>query len=203
MKIYCACCKKWTLDSTDKFVCGGPYRGDMFRPKPGLKAYGDFFRFNHRTRAGDLVCPLCQQGIVKRNGDLLTEHGTIKPGQATVDTSISLIYTDVERYAWLKSTEYSRELPEKEVSEPQITPEAPEPTEPPPFTPDINGPTWKPDEVVEKTEDPADSPEDEDKSDIKTADTGGWVCMKCGRECKSYAGLMVHMRVHPENTDDD
>lgn len=108
MKIYCFLCKRHVLDTSEKFVMGGPYKGEMFsllNPKAWQVK-----QFRAGATKGNLVCPHCE-GPFSRRGALLTEHGTIKPGQQTVDTSLSIIHHEGIMKGRLKHIIDSKELP--------------------------------------------------------------------------------------------
>lgn len=95
MKVFCVRCMRWILDTSDKFVCGGPYNGSMFQKSDdGLDNFAHYFLFHSTTTEGNLFCPFCDQKFMHENDILLTEHGLIMPGQGSVDTSISCIYPD-------------------------------------------------------------------------------------------------------------
>lgn len=110
MKILCGTCKRWICEPTDKFVLGGPYNGTMFScPHKMMRKF--MFKSSTAVVRGKLFCPVCKRPILKKNGDLLTEHGLIRPGQTTVDTSFSVLHQDGMAVGKLQRVEYSKELP--------------------------------------------------------------------------------------------
>lgn len=113
MHIFCPNCKRQILDTSPEFVCGGPYTGAMFAPPTGRRAFrSNAFRFRQwATMPGKrLPCPSCGNFLLRRDGGLLTEHGIIKPGQATVDMGFSVMHHDGEAEGYLRTAqEYSRE----------------------------------------------------------------------------------------------
>ncbi len=92
MKIYCQTCKEYVLDTSDKFVIGGPYNGAMFQAPSQARYHVDAFMFNEWVVHGDLFCPRCEQGFIIA-GVILTEHGLIKEGQGSIDADYSVIHT--------------------------------------------------------------------------------------------------------------
>jgi hypothetical protein len=113
MHIFCPNCKRQILDTSPEFVCGGPYFGAMFAPPTGRRAFrSNSFRFRQwATMPGKrLPCPSCGNFLLRRDGGLLTEHGIIKAGQATVDMGFSVIHHEGEAEGYLRTAqEYSRE----------------------------------------------------------------------------------------------
>ena len=88
MKIFCFTCKEHVLNTTDKFVLGGPYSGEMFEPVQDDGYWGNMF--HHSATGGDMFCPRCE-GLFIENNELLTEYGIIRNGQRTVDKSFSIV----------------------------------------------------------------------------------------------------------------
>ncbi len=95
MKIYCQTCKEYVLDTSDKFVIGGPYNGAMFQAPSQSRYHVDAFMFKEWVVHGDLFCPRCEQGFIIA-GVILAEHGLIKEGQGSIDTDFSVIHTEGE-----------------------------------------------------------------------------------------------------------
>ena len=97
MKIYCKTCNKYILDTSPEFIIGGPYDGSMFQ-KVTNRRYQlslNFPKLVKNTRKGSLTCPMCDATLEGRDGVLLTEHGRVRPGQATIDTRISFIHPNL------------------------------------------------------------------------------------------------------------
>ena len=84
IKVFCSICMEYIFNTTDKFMCGGPYNGAMFAEahEPG---WGRYFLFHESITDGNLFCPRCEQSFVGADGSLVTEFGRIKAGQKTVD----------------------------------------------------------------------------------------------------------------------
>jgi len=51
----------------------------------------NYFAFQEWAKEGNLWCPNCEQWFIHPNGDILTEHGIVKKGAKTIDTSIQII----------------------------------------------------------------------------------------------------------------
>lgn len=95
MKVFCQTCKEYVLDTSDKFVIGGPYNGAMFQAPSQVRYHVDAFMFAEWVEYGNLFCPRCTQGFIIA-GVILTEHGLIKEGQGSIDTDFSVIHADGE-----------------------------------------------------------------------------------------------------------
>lgn len=93
MRIYCLCCKKHILDTTEAFICGGPYNGTMFISSQGMPPYSKYPR--HETIKGrNLQCPWCSAPFLGVKDELLTEHGKIKAGQKTYDPNFNIVWQE-------------------------------------------------------------------------------------------------------------
>jgi len=74
MKIYCPYCREYILDTTKRFVTGGPYSGDMFSKAEQPRWNNpDYFQFSKSTTGGSLYCPRCEANFIKA-GKILTEY---------------------------------------------------------------------------------------------------------------------------------
>lgn len=92
MKIFCFICKDHVLNTTDQFKPGGPYHGTMFEcAKPGAWR-SHMFKQSETVKKAALFCPRCEGAFIRRDGALLTEHGTVYPGQASIDTSFTIVH---------------------------------------------------------------------------------------------------------------
>ncbi len=111
MRIYCPICKMNIVDTTPDFVCGGPYAAGMFKPGARFTAAQYNVAALKTKRPEHLPCPRCKKPFINRDGSILTEHGLIRAGQATVDMSFSIVYPDGHEHAGMLMTaqEWSRE----------------------------------------------------------------------------------------------
>ena len=102
MIIYCLTCREPVLRTSEKFVPGGPYTGDMFESYKNCTRYADDFNFGDWVNSGNLWCPRCIQNFIQ-GGEILTEHGRIRAGQAKIDKSVSVVYQEGDLAGMLKS----------------------------------------------------------------------------------------------------
>lgn len=109
MKIYCQTCKEYVLESSDKFVVGGPYNGAMFKSAAYDRYSASMFPCREDVKDGNLFCPRCLGLFIDTPGNLLTEHGVIMKGQESLDTSFSIIHADGEMKGYLKYIKPSKE----------------------------------------------------------------------------------------------
>lgn len=111
MKLYCFFCREYILETTDKFVVGGPYHGAMFSKADQPRwSNPDYFQFSESAKNGDLYCPRCCNNVIRNDGSILSEHGIIQKGQKSVDTSHSIIYCKGELAGKLMTVnEFSKE----------------------------------------------------------------------------------------------
>jgi len=106
IRIYCSACRQYILDASPQFVPGGPYHGAMFqRPRQTKLRGNSYFKFVEGIRGGNLYCPRCDNAFIKRDGELITEHGILRSGQRTIDKRIKIIHPDLR----LKNLNYSGE----------------------------------------------------------------------------------------------
>jgi len=153
IKVFCPMCMHYILRTSGAFVAGGPYDGSMFMIPPDKPDAANYFPFETWVTEGNLLCPMCDQQFVTPEGNLLTEHGLVKPGQVSIDTTLSVIYPD---NMLMSDSTFSREVREGDISrETVVTPE-PEP------------------EVPEEVDDEPEVDEDV----IPVSD--GFTCRKCG-----------------------
>ena len=122
MRIYCMTCKTYVLDTTDKFRCGGPYSGNMFKAPKGKEGHMNYFQFEEPVRDENIFCPYCANHLHDGAWGLLTEHGLLPSGQRTIDTAFSVIYED----GTLKSdSTFAKERSEIEDEGSKVEPESP------------------------------------------------------------------------------
>lgn len=93
LKIFCLTCKEYILETSDEFVCGGPYHGAMFEGATADKWAATLFKLHETVKGGDLFCPRCMGPFIVA-GRLLTEHGVIQPGQTSIDTSFNIVHQE-------------------------------------------------------------------------------------------------------------
>lgn len=89
MRIFCLTCKEPVLDTSAELKLGGPYHGGMFAPLEKWKV--STFKCRDDITQGKLVCPRCH-GFFIVGGVLCTEHGTVQPGQTSLDPSQSIMW---------------------------------------------------------------------------------------------------------------
>lgn len=100
--IYCLSCREPVLRTSPKFKPGGPYTGDMFESYKNCTRYADDFNFEDWVNSGNLWCPRCAQNFI-HGGELLTEYGRIRVGQAKINESVSIVHKGGELDGLLKS----------------------------------------------------------------------------------------------------
>ena len=123
MEIYCLTCREHILRTSDEFVLGVPYTGNMFTGVHGDRWRETMFRQVDSVRGGDLHCPRCMGNFII-DGKLLTEHGIVYPGQESVDTSVDIVHREGEVRGILKGIIDSR--PAGEIVEQLDPPEVDE-----------------------------------------------------------------------------
>jgi hypothetical protein len=112
MKIFCLTCKKHVLDTTETFVCGGPYNGTMFVSAQGMPPYAKYPRHVGVVKK-NLQCPWCSAPFLGVSDELLTEHGKIKAGQKTYDPEFSIVWQEGPAKGKLMYIKDAPESPEK------------------------------------------------------------------------------------------
>lgn len=116
MKIYCLTCKRYVLDTTEAFVCGGPYNGTMFVSTKAMPFYRKYPK-HEGIKGRNLQCPWCTGQFLGVSGELLTEHGKIKSGQTTYDPEFNIVWQDGPAKGQLM---YIKEAPEGVLPSPII-----------------------------------------------------------------------------------
>jgi hypothetical protein len=96
MRILCPNCRRVVLETSEKFKPGGPYTSAMFAPHHGRIRTPNSFQYERWTYMGEhLPCPFCDNFFIdQRTGALLSEHGWIQRGQASVDESLCILNAD-------------------------------------------------------------------------------------------------------------
>lgn len=112
MKIFCLTCKKHVLDTTEAFICGGPYNGTMFVSSSGMPPYAKYPKHAGIVKK-NLQCPWCSAPFLGIKDELLTEHGKIKAGQRTYDPDFSIVWQDGQAKGKLMYIKDAQESPEK------------------------------------------------------------------------------------------
>lgn len=102
MIIYCVSCREPCLETSEKFIPGSEYTGEMFQSYKNDHAYAADFNFEAWETEGNLWCPRCEQNFIQ-DGEILTEHGRIKKGQGKINTSMSAIHEEGDLKGMLKS----------------------------------------------------------------------------------------------------
>jgi len=166
MIIWCLTCRERILRTTGDFILGGPYSGNMFESVHDSKWAATMFPQRPDIKGGLLNCPRCMSAFIVR-GELLTEHGVVKPGQDSIDTSFSVVNDSGEFAGRLREVCYSRELP----AEPTIIDEEPK------------------GEVVEQINPPEETDEQWGVGVVSPL----LICPKCGREYKDQGWFDKHV----------
>lgn len=81
------------MDTTEAFICGGPYNGTMFKSAQGMPPYAKYPRHAGIVKK-NLQCPWCSGVFLGPSDELLTEHGKIKAGQKTYDPDFSIVWQE-------------------------------------------------------------------------------------------------------------
>lgn len=164
--IFCLSCREAILKTTDDFILGGEYSGNMFESIHESKWSATMFPRRPDIKSGNLNCPRCMGHFIQR-GQILTEHGIVHPGQKTLDTSFNVVNQDGDFKGKLKYVVDSKELPESvDIGS----------TEGPPV--------YAEGEVVERL----DPPEVE-----KLSEPLALVCPKCGKKYKDPKWYDKHL----------
>ena len=124
MNIYCLKCQSLIFKANNFFKPGGPYFVEMF-DIPDRDRFCFARRLDDWRRQNILRCPACNQDFIEANGDILTEHGLIRPGQEEIDREFSIVHKGGELDGLLMSIRtYNPVAPPLLVKEPEPTVEA-------------------------------------------------------------------------------
>ena len=110
IKVYCMMCREHILNTSERFVCGGPYNGAMFEPiETENTLYGMYFSFDDSVMDGNLVCPRCENNFIEVDGTLLTEYGMVKKGQGSISWDLESLAYDAEGHPLSRSDVWAKE----------------------------------------------------------------------------------------------
>lgn len=174
MKVFCSRCMFYVLVTSDKFKVGGPYNGSMFKIPEDKPDAANYFPFDEWVTEGNLLCPYCDQEFVTPDGNLLTEHGLVRPEQKTIERSVSVIYPD---NVLMSDSTFSLEVGQKVETE-----------EEPPVEPVVEEEVAEPEEEVEEPEPEEEEAfpdvEVESEVDAKPDTFYPYTCKKCGKSLR-------------------